>query len=276
LALVVLTSIAAGCAGQTAAPATYARLKGAWYQSATGLKYDFASPTLLVLPSMQPNGGNTIKYEILAGNKIALTQNGATKVEVIERLDEQVLVTRDPANGKAETYFRDLGKTAFAQTRAKIAAGALTALKRFPTIGPRSKIVWTTAPPSGSVSPWPSWPTSSIARYRTAWDWSTVKRSSSDVKVSGSGVNAGYAVVFERSVPTAKDLATYSARTGLIADPGGPLIEVGYSAATAKYPAGTFVYVRGGLIYSLGDGYALGVLIGPTEARAFAPYTYHR
>jgi len=272
---VLAVIVAVGLVAWNGSHATFSRLKGVWYESTEGLKYDFASETQIVLPSAQSNGSNTVQYSILDNSRLSLTYDGGTQILEIKRLDGQELVTHNPTTGADKTYFRDFNKTALAQARAKMANGALAALKRFPTIDPRPEIVWTVAPPSGNVPPWPTWPTSTIERYKTAWDWNDVRRSQSDVKISGSGADAGYGVAFQRSVPTTDELAAYYARTGQVVDPGGPLIDVGYSASKAKYPAGTFIYVKGGMLYSLGDGYALGLRIGQTEDRAFAPYTYH-
>jgi hypothetical protein len=115
-----------------------------------------------------------------------------------------------------------------------------------------------------------------MARYKTAWNWSDIRRASSDLKSSGSGANAGYAVICERSVPTTEEISAYYSKTKQVVEPGGPMIEVGYSTSMTKYPAGTFVYVKGGMLYSLGGGYALGVRHGVTEDQGFMPYTYRR
>ncbi len=272
--LVLVLLAAAGCT-QSASDVTYSKLKGVWYESSSGLQYDFASRTQLVLPEVQANGGNTIKYEILDGTKIALAQDGATQVSEIKTLDEQTLVTHNPTTGANKTFFRDLKKTDFAKAQEKMVAGALAALKRFPTIEPKQKIVWTTVPPSGGdIPPWPLWPTSSIARYKTAWNWIDFTRASNEITSSGTGADAGYAITFERSVPTTEQLDAYYAKTGIVVGPGGPLIDVGYSSTVATYPAGTFVYQGDIMIYSLGEGYALGVRIGATKAQGFTPYTY--
>lgn len=274
LVLVVLAT--AGVVTWRATHSTYAQLKGVWYQSSTGLKYDFTSPTQLVIPITQPNGGNTIGYKIVDDNKLAFTQNGATQVLEIKKLDGDQLVTHDPASGQDKAYFRDLGRTDFAQNRAKIAAGALAAIKRFPTIVPQAKIVWTVVPPSGNMPAWPLWSTSTMDVYRKAWSWSDVKAADASVDTSGSGSSTGYAVVFKRTVPTAETL-TASSQGGRIVEPGGPFIDVGYSASMAKYPAGTFVYLSSGImVYSLGGGYALGVRVGPSESVGFVPYTYRQ
>jgi hypothetical protein len=273
-AVLVLALVAAAGCTQSASEKTYSKLKGVWYQSVTGSKYDFASETQLVLPDVQANGGNTIDYKILDGTKIALTQNGVTQVSEIKTLDEQTLVTHNPATGEDRTFFRDLKNTDFAKAREKLIAGALAALKRFPTIDPVAKIVWTVTPPSGNIPAWPLWPTSSIARFKTAWSWTDFGRSSDEITSSGTGADAGYAITFTRSVPTTEQLDAYFAKSGKVVGPGGPLIDVGYSSTVATYPAGTFVYRNDSMIYSLGGGYAIGVKIGETAVQGFSPYTY--
>jgi hypothetical protein len=48
---------------------------------------------------------------------------------------------------------------------------------------------------------------------------------------------------------------------------------VGYSASKAAYAAGTMVYLPGGLIYSLGDGFAVAVGLD-RKTQSFVPVTH--
>lgn len=273
-ALFVLLAVSTTGCSSLNSKMTYSGLKGVWYLTSTGGRYDFVSETRLVMPSVQKDGGNAIAYGILPGNKLELNIGGATQVVDIKKLDANQLVVGDFSGGADRTYVRNLNDTAWFKERAKIADGALSALKRFGQISPSPKIVWIVDPPSGDIQPWPLWSTSSLARYRDAWNWDNIKRSSSDVKSQGSGDSAGYSVSFRRAVPTTQDVAAYLVKTGQTVEAGGPFVDVGYSLSKAKYPAGAFLYVGGGLLYSLGDGYAMKLKIGPGEAQGFTPYTY--
>lgn len=274
--LLVAAFSVAGC-GPISARLNSMKIKGDWYQSTTGLKWTFTSDGKLVGPvGVGSSTPTTIPYKVVAGNKIEFSNGAKSWTVDIKKLTRQELVTHDPTSNQDGQFFRDLSKTDYAQTRSQVAAGALAAIKRFPGIEPKAKIVWVSTPPSGDIPAWPLWPTSSLARYKSFWDWNNVQPAGYDVQTSGSGLNASYGIVFRRSIPATDQLDTAYKTSGLIVEPGGPLIDVGYTKAMAQYPAGTFVYMNETLLYSLGDGYVLGLRNGPSEQYGFIPYTYKK
>jgi hypothetical protein len=262
-------------AGCSAEKQTAAKLHGVWYEDQTGQEYDFISDTQLVLPSPLSNGSNAVSYQIVDGDKISMSQSDVVHVIDITKLDDNELDTHDPAAASDQKYFRSLDDTTWAKNRASIVGNALAALKNFPNITPQSDIVWASSKPTDKADVWVNWPTSSIARYARAWSWSDITRNTAVSLVSsGTTGSEGYAVDFNRTVPTAQQLSAYQSQTGQTVLAGSPHIAVGYSSQMTSYSAGTFVYLNSELLYSLGGGFMINVHVGPTEADGFSPSTH--
>lgn len=266
------------CVSTTACSAekrTAAKLHGTWYEDLTGQPYQFISDTQLVLPTALSNGSNAVTYSVIGSDKISLTQGELIHVIDITTLNKTELDTHDAVATTNQRYFRNLEDTTWAKNRATVANGALPALRRFPSISPKPDIVWVSAEPTDTADVWKRWPTSSIQRYAKAWDWTGISRNNAAALVtSGTADTEGYAIDFNRSLPTTEQISAYESATGQRVDAGSPHIAVGYSDSMKQYPEGSFIYLNGQLLYSLGEGYAINVRVGPTEADGFAPGTH--
>jgi len=263
----------AGCSNADArTTSTLNRLSGAWYEGKTGGEYSFISPSVLVVPHPQAGGGNAVNYQILDGKMLDITAGTAHHVSVISQLTTQTLVLRDPQSGSRQTFYRDLTRTSFAHS---LEASALAALGAFPSTIAAPQIVWVAARPTGKGAGWADWAPTTIGVYGTVWDWTGPKRDSSPAGVAGGGSLQGFSFGYARKVPTDVALKKYAQDLGVETTAGAAYIDVGYSASKAKYPAGTMVYLPGGLIYSLGDGFAIPVALD-MKNESFVPRTRTR
>lgn len=245
------------------------QLLGTWYDARTGAQYRFVSDRLLVLPR-RVFGGNAVAYTFSPPNSIDVVVGGAHHAIVVKKLTAEELVLTDPVTGVDQSLARGLGSSAFAKRlawQAKQHAASIASFTADPTI------VLAAKPPKGPASEWTTWSPSSLDDYAMAWDWRTLRRVSAPVATSGGGAEAGYSFTFVRQVPKASDMATAQANASEILTSGAHYVDVGYSATKADYPAGTLVYLGGGFIYSLGDGYAIAVTTDSVN-KAFVPVTH--
>ncbi len=250
------------------AASTSSPLLGTWYESRTGAPYRFVSASMLVVPHTQTGGGNAVEYRILDGDKLDIIADGSHRVSIIKSANSQGFVLEDPLSGKDQPFLRDSTKTAFVHS---MEASAQLAISNFETTTPDPTIVWLAPRPKDAE--WPDWNAGSIAAYGVTWDWGGIVRDGTPIRVSGVGDASGYSFTFSRRVPTAKQLAAVDGDTGIATTPGSAKIDVGYSAAAVRYPAGTMVYLPSGLVYSLGDGFAMGVALDK-ENQSFLPLTH--
>jgi hypothetical protein len=269
LALVLLLA-AAGCASTE--QRTLESLRGAWYDDATGLKYEFVSDAELVVPETQPDGGNTVKYSIVSGDNLRIENAGVVRIAKITELTDEKLILAASAANEAGVYYREWANTTVGRKQARLIDGAMEAAGRFPKIRPLGGIVWTSARPSGKGSGWTTWPTTTMGRYRTGWDWTSLTATETSIDASGTGDAAVYTVSLGRTPPTQEELDAKGEKPGVLKT-GGPHLPVGYSPSFKKQPAGTLFYTERGMLYSLGEGYAIGVRIGLTQAEGFWPMT---
>ncbi|MEI8083129.1 MAG: hypothetical protein WCI74_14930 [Actinomycetes bacterium] len=261
------SAFAAGCMRPKAA-SNSSSLLGTWYEGRTGAPYRFVSATMLVVPHTQTGGGNAVEYRILDGDKLDIIADGSHRVSIIKSASSQAFVLEDPLSGKDQPFLRDPTKTAFVHS---MEASAQLAISNFGTTTPDPTIVWLAPQPKDAG--WPDWNPASIAAYGMAWDWGGVARDGTPIRISGVGDASGYSFTFNRRVPTAERLAAIDGDTGIPTTRGSAKIDVGYSAAAIRYPAGTMVYLPSGLIYSLGDGFAIGVALDK-ENQSFLPLTH--
>ena len=261
------SAVAAGCMRPKAASIS-SPLLGTWYESRTGEPYRFVSASMLVVPQAQTGGGNAVEYRIVDGDKLDITADGSHHVSIIKSANNQAFTLEDPLSGKDQPFLRDLTKTTFVHS---MEASAQLAISNFGTTTPDPAIVWLAPQPKDAK--WAEWDSTSIAAYGTTWDWGGIVRDSTPIRVSGVGDASGYSFTFTRRVPTAEQLAGIGADTGITTIPGSAKIDVGYSRAAARYPAGTMVYLQSGLIYSLGEGFAMGVDLDK-ENHSFIPLTH--
>ena len=260
-----------GCSHSQAQSSASAKLLGTWYDSQSGDEYKFISDSVLVVPHPQAGGGNAVTYRILGGDNLDIFSSGSHHVSVIDSLSADSLALTDPINGARQYFYRSMAKTAHAKS---LETSALAAASEFGTITPDPTIVWVAKKPTGKGSEWVDWAPSTLSAYGTAWDWSTLKRDKTPVRTSGGGSAMGYSFTFARKVPTPQQLETLYQDTSIETTAGLSRIDVGYAVSKAKYPAGTMVYLPGGLIYSLGDGYAIAVGVD-RKAQAFFPLTHN-
>ena len=243
-------------------------LRGVWYEDSSGARYEFMAGGDLILPRKRLGGGNTATYSVVPDKRLRVDNAGVVAVDTITRLDDQQLVLTSPSDGTTRTFFRDYAKTTVGKERTIRIDGGLAALKRFPSINPLPKIVWLQKAPKSSESTWTKWPTDSIARYKQAWDWSGIHWDGAPGGWSGTGDETVFSVDFPRPVPGKSGKGMTATMS-----PGLARIAVAYSASWKTYPAGTYVYTSRGMLYSLGDGYMMGVGIGKTQAEGFFPFT---
>jgi hypothetical protein len=261
---------AASCSRPLAQSSDTSKLLGAWYDNTTGDEYKFISDSMLVVPHVQTGGGNAVTYRIVDGDKLDILSGGSHHVSVIESVTAERLELADPVNGAKQYFYRNITRT---QHLKSVEASARVAVSEFGTVTPDPTIVWVGKKPTGKGTEWVDWAPTSLSTYGGVWDWSTLKRDKAPALTSGDGDSMGFSFSFARKVPTAKEMKALYDDTGIEATAGAGRIDVGYSASKAKYPAGTMVYYPGGLIYSLGDGYAIGVDID-RKGESFVPRTH--
>ena len=269
LALAVLSL--SGWLFRPKAPSMSDRLSGTWYESRTGAPYRFLSSSMLVVPHAQAGGGNAVEYKVVDGNQLDIITDGSHRVSIIKSITPQTLTLADPLSGVEQPFYRTATKTRFVHA---LEASAAAALSDFGATTPNPHIVWLAPKPTAKTADWTGWDANSIAAYGTAWDWRGTTRDATPVLVSGIGDASGFSFGFARHAPTTQQLAALEGDTGIVCVPGASHIDVGYSEAAAKYPAGTMVYLPSGLIYSLGNGFAVGVR--PDELnKGFVPLTHN-
>jgi hypothetical protein len=206
----------------------------------------------------------------LDGNMLDVDSGSSHKVSRIERVTTDTLTLSDPISGRIQRLYRDISRTQHVRSTQ---TSALAAVSDFATLTPEPAIVWVATKPSGKGSEWTDWAPTTLSAYGTAWDWTALKRDGTAVLTSGGGDTMGYSFSFARKVPTTQQLKALQEDTSIEATAGFQHIDVGYSASKAKYPAGELVYLPGGLIYSLGDGFAIGVTID-RKTESFVPRTH--
>jgi hypothetical protein len=268
-AAIALTALA-GCGHGVATTDIPGKLLGTWYDDRSGEEYRFISDTLVVIPHAQAGGGNAATYRLVGTSTLDITSAGTHHVSVVQSVGPEVLTLADPLGGFQQHLHRHLPQT---QRARSLEASALVAASNFATLAPEPEIVWAAKKPTGKGAEWTDWAPSTLAAYASAWDWSILKRCGSPILVSGNGDSAGYAFTFARTPPTAQKLEDLRTESSIEATAGHYRIDVGYSASKAHYPPGTLVYLRGGLIYSLGDGFALRVGLD-RKHESFVPLTH--
>jgi len=268
--LVVLLALA-GCSHTQAQSSATNKLLGTWYDSKSGDEYKFINDSMLIVPHAQAGGGNAVAYRILDGNKLDIVSAGAHHVSLIESVTADRLVLGDPVSEAPQYFYRTMARTEYIKS---IDASAQAAVSQFGTITANPVIVWVAKEPTGKGTDWTGWAATTIGAYGNAWDWTSIRRDKTPARTSGGGDAMGYSFSFTRKLPTAKSLAKLKADTTIEATAGQSHIDVGYSKSKAKYPAGTMVYLPGGMIYSLGGGYAIAVGLD-LKAESFVPLTHN-
>jgi hypothetical protein len=259
-----------GCGHGSAPSEIPGKLLGTWYDDRSGEEYRFISDTLVVIPHAQAGGGNAATYRLVGTSTLDITSAGAHHVSVVESVGPEVLTLADPLSGFRQRLCRHVSQT---QRARSLEASALVAVSDFATLAPEPEIVWATKKPAGKGTEWTDWAPSTLSAYASAWDWTVLKRDGSPILVSGDGETAGYAFTFVRTPPSARKLEELRADASIEATRGLARIDVGYSASKAQYPPGTLVYLPGGLIYTLGDGFALRVGLD-RKHESFMPLTH--
>jgi len=268
LAVLVAVALLGGLASCGQPPTTADRLLGSWYESHSGAQYVFVSDGVLVVPSAQPGSGNAVSYAVLGSDRLDVKAGGAHRVSIIRTLTSGTLVLADPLSGRTEPFLRDPGRTGYAS---RLASGALRHASQVPSLSAESDIVWVAKKPATAWAR--DWATSTFDVYGTAWDWSGLKRARVPVQTAGGGDTLAFSFTLQRKVPSRSALASASPDPSTEPTAGERYIDVGYSASKAVYPAGTLVYLQGGMIYSLGDGYAIAVGLD-RKAKGFFPITH--
>jgi hypothetical protein len=280
-AVVALTAVAvlSGCTAKVAdAAAKPASLIGTWFDDASGAQYRFVSDSVLVVPREMPGGGNAVTYSRLGGDRIDVVYAGVHRVSIIDELTPDRLVLADPLSDERQVLMSDAGRTTFASALATAAVDHASAVGSM-TVSP--DILWVADAPADQDPDWTSWSPASLAAYAAEWDWGSVMRAKgAPIVASGGGPDIAFTFTLKREIPTAADLeAAHERLTAALAnmsvEPTGglPYIDVGYSASKTDYPAGTLVYLPDGLVYSLGDGYAIPVGLDPAT-ESFVPVTH--
>jgi len=259
-----------GCARAQAQSTTPDRLLGTWFDSASGGEYRFMHGSLLVVPHALAGGGNAATYRIIDGDQLDIVTANTHRVSVIESITADKLTLEDPITGSEQLFFKNAGSTAFARS---LEASAQAAVSDFATTSVDPDIVWVASKPSTRTAEWLGWDPTTLNTYGAAWHWSGLKRDKTPTRTSGGGGGMGYSFGFVRKVPSPKDLAKLKADTSLDASAGLEHIDVGYSASKAQYPAGTLVYLPGGMIYTLGNGFAVGIAMDK-KTQTFVPLTH--
>jgi hypothetical protein len=279
IAALSLAALLPGCGGATAQAAPKpASLIGTWFDDLNGTQYRFVSDSIVVVPRELPGGGNALTYSRIGDDRLDILYGTVHRVSMIDTLTADSLVLADPLSDEHQLLRSDAGTTTFASQLATTAvehANALTDVKAVPDI------TWVTEMPADQDPDWTSWSVSTLDAYALEWDWSAVKKAKgAPIVATGGGPNIAFAFTLERKVPTAEELmaarATLPAavaNTSVEPTAGLKFIDVGYSAAKADYAAGTLVYINGGLIYSLGDGYAIPVALDYATS-SFVPVTH--
>jgi hypothetical protein len=269
LLLILILPVLAGCARAQAESPAPASLLGTWFESQNGGEYQFVGDSVLVLPKVQATGGNAVTYRVLDGNKLDVTSGESHFVSTIASLTADTLILSDPVTGTRQRFYRALSRTKYAQSLESTAA---TKVSRFATMSIEPSIVWVAEKPTGKGTQWTSWSPRTLGTYGKAWEWTTLKRERTPMKTSGSGELRGYSFSFTRKVPTAEKILAFNEDGSVEATMGLQHLDVGYSASKAQYPAGALVYLPTGLIYSLGDGYAIAVGLD-RKGQSFVPVT---
>ena len=269
LLLVLMLPVLAGCAHADAQPPAAPSIGGMWFESRTGGEYQFVGDNVLVLPKTRPEGGNAATYRVLEGDKLDVVSGQSHYVSDIESLTAETLVLADPVTGTRQQLFRDLART---QHLRSIEATAAMKVSRFATVTIDPNILWVAERPTGKGSQWTSWSPKTLGTYSRAWEWASIKRDQAPPKTSGGGELRGYSFSFGRKVPTAEQIRAFGDGASVEATRGLQHLDVGYSASKAQYPAGTMVYLPTGLIFSLGDGYAIAVDLD-RRGQSFVPLT---
>lgn len=269
LLLCLMLPVLAGCARAQAQIPAQSSLLGSWYESQNGGEYQFISNDVLVLPKTQATGGNAVTYRVL-GDKLDVATGQSHFVSEITSLTTDILVLTDPVAGTRQQFYRDLSRTRYVKS---VEATAATKISQFATVTVDPAIVWVFPRPTGKGTEWTGWSPKTLATYQKAWVWTTTKRDQTPVKASGGGDSRGYSFTFARKLPTAEQLQTSNADSSIEATAGLQLIDVGYSASKVQYPAGTMVYLPAGLVFSLGDGFAIAVDVD-RKGQSFVPATH--
>jgi hypothetical protein len=273
LACALLVALAlAGCGKASAAapsPPTQGLL-GTWYESASGAEYQFLGDSIVIVPQKQANGGNAATYRIVGGNTLDIVSANSHHVSIIQSITADSMVLADPLGGFTQHFCRTLTQTNRVRS---LEASALAAVSEFATTAPEPEIVWVAPKPTGKGTEWVDWAPTTLSVYATAWEWTTLKRDRTPVRSAGTGEARGYSFTFTRPVPSAEKLDEVREESSIEATAGLPRIDVGYSASKAQYSAGTFVYLPGGLVYSLGNGFAIPVGFD-WKHESFVPLTH--
>jgi hypothetical protein len=259
----------AGCARAQAQSSDSGSLRGTWFESQNGGEYQFIGDSVLVLPKTQATGGNAVTYRLLDGDKLDVTSGESHFVSRITSLTADTLLLTDPVTGTRQRFYRNLSRTAHVRS---LEATAASKVSRFATMTTEPTIIWAADKPTGKGTQWTSWSPKTLAVYGRAWDWTALKRDRTPMKSSGVGATRGYSFSFDRKMPTAEKILAFNEDSSVEATMGLQHIDVGFSAAKAQYPAGTMVYLPTGLIYSLGDGYAIAVGLD-RKGQSFVPVT---
>jgi hypothetical protein len=277
-AVLALGALLSGCARQAQASPKASRLIGTWFDDRSGTQYRFVSDTVVVVPREIPGGGNALTYSLNGTDSIDLVSGGVHRVSLIDELTPDRLVLADPITDDRQLLLRDAGRTTFASelTTAAVEHASVVASLTAPT-----DIMWVADMPQGKNAGWTEWSPSTLGAYTAAWDWASIKKAkSARIVATGGGANIAFTFTLERKLPTGAELKTkHAALTGPTADTsaeptaGLKFIDVGYSGSKTEYTAGSIVYLRGGLIYSLGDGYAIPIGLDP-KTKSFVPITH--
>jgi hypothetical protein len=260
-----------GCAFGKPKVSPSSAILGTWHDSRTGAQYRFLPDGVLVVPSPQPGEGNAVAFKLLGDGSLDVSTGGTHRVSLISTLTAGELVLIDPVTGRAQPLLRDPAKTAYASS---LGRSAIAHLGDAQLMSADTTITWVARRPSGKGSEWTNWETSTIDTYIQSWDWTGLKRAAAPISVAGSGPLMGYSFPVLRTVSSDETLAATWTNDSTEATAGLPIIDVGYSPAKADYPAGALVYLPAGLIYSLGDGYAIAVG-RDDKASAFVPLTHN-
>jgi hypothetical protein len=269
VALLMLGS--AGCVARAAnSTPPENRLLGTWYDDSTGAQYIFASDGVLVVPTPQTNHGNAVTYKLLADNRLDVITGDSHRVSDIETVTADKLVLTDPVSGHRQPLMRSAGATRYAT---RLLYGAIRHLTDVGGVSAATDIVWVAPKPRGKGTEWTAWSASTIDPYLQSWDWTGLKRAATPVATAGAGTSMGYEFSVLRHVSSEASLTSTWTTKSVEPTAGLRIVDVGYSITKTDYPPGTLVYLPGGMIYSLGDGYAIAVG-RDLRAKSFVPLTH--